>query len=172
MAQEFIFVQGNEIQQNPFHRAESPDSMQKRLIAMKNHKAWANQWGSQHGHDAEHIAAVATLLSEGVRHWPWATELHPNAFKQVFTCITPETWWIMMTADDDYERQLYLLLSEKVQEFYFQVWNPDHTAAKALEFLHEVEYKVNVIMKLNIERALLEPRSKARRHRTVVTETP
>ena len=162
----------HQIQQNPFHRPESRDSMEQRLIAMKGHEGWANQWGSQHNHDTAHIAAVAMLLSEGVRHWTWKARLHPDAFKRLFKRITPETWWIMMTVDDDYEQQLYLILSDKVPECYFYVWNPDHAAVKALEFLREVEYRVNVIMNLNVDRALLEPRSKAGRLRMVVTETP
>jgi len=172
MAKKSRLVRVDQIQQNPFHRAESRDSMQKRLNAMKDHAAWANHWGSQHGHDAAHIAAVARLLSEGVRHWPWATELHPNAHRHFFECITPETWWIMMTADDDYEQQLYLILAQKVHECYFEVWNPDHTAAKALEFLREAEYTVNEIMNLNIRRALLEPRSAAPGYRMYDRATP
>jgi len=42
------------------------------------------------------------------------------------------------------------------------VWNPGHTAAKALEFVREAEYTVNEIMNLNIRRALLEPGSDTR----------
>ena len=125
----------DDIRPNPFGVQSTPGTLLTDLDKIGTLEQWTIKYGLMSGHDMRLIERVSRLLTEGVNDW---IHIPPPIMR-----ATSATWWILMNAEGNTDKKLYLKLSNCLQ-FHPYVWTAATTRAWAKAYLRAVHNEMNV----------------------------